>query len=84
MNTPLYHQTGSKWRPGLPWWWFGAPVIAFIYTALTPRFLPDIVPVESAPRAVRWLVGLVAGVVLLTAARLVIWVVARIHDGRYE
>ena len=61
-----------------PRWWFGAPFIAFAYTLVTPRFVPDIVgwpqqlPGEQVA-ILRWLVGLVIGVALLTTWRLVRW-----------
>jgi hypothetical protein len=73
-KTALYHERPtSKWRGGTPWWWFGAPFIAMAYVLVTPRFLPDIVSVPSelsgAQSAVRWLVGLVVGVVVLATVR---------------
>lgn len=83
MKTSLYHETGTKWRAGLPRWWFGAPAIAFVYTLMTPRFLPDLVsipensPVRISP-AVRWLVGLLIGVAVLTVMQFATWVLTRV------
>ncbi len=65
--------------PGVgPRWWFGAPLIAFAYTLVTPRFFPDIVswPPELPGEQVgilRWLVGLVVGVAILVSWRLARW-----------
>jgi hypothetical protein len=72
---PLYHEA-PRGKFGIPAWWFGAPAIAFVYVWLAPRFLPDLVGIPRdlpAPLAsiVRWLVGLVAGVVLMGALQLV-------------
>jgi len=59
----------------IPAWWFGAPFVAFAYAFLVPRFVPDLVPLlEGQPvglaPALRWFIGLLAGVALLTAWRL--------------
>ncbi|HZL93329.1 MAG TPA: hypothetical protein VFB99_06780 [Vicinamibacterales bacterium] len=56
---PLYHETSSDGRGGIPGWWFGAPVVAFAYAFLAPRFVPDIVPPpqglpEGMAPAMRW------------------------------
>jgi hypothetical protein len=79
---PLYHQTATAARGGIPAWWFGAPAIAFVYAFLTPTFLPDIVSVPDAlpdgtATAMRWFVGLLLGVALLSTWRLVRWVASR-------
>jgi hypothetical protein len=75
---PLYHQTAKDGRGGIPGWWFGAPIVAFAYAFLTSRFVPDVVPLpEGLPPAaapmVRWFIGLLLGVGLLSAWRLVQW-----------
>ena len=70
---PLYHEVSSP-RFGIPAWWFGAPAVAFVYVLLTPRLLPDLLPVPAnlvAP--VRWLIGLMLGVALLSIGQLVLW-----------
>jgi hypothetical protein len=77
-KTPLYHQTARDGRGGIPAWWFGAPFIAFVYAFLTPGVLPDIVAVPEAlppglATALRWLVGLLVGVVLLSCWQVVRW-----------
>jgi hypothetical protein len=77
-NSPLYHQTARDGRGGIPAWWFGAPFIAFVYAFLTPGVLPDIVAVPEAlppglATALRWLVGLLLGVVLLSCWQVVQW-----------
>lgn len=75
---PLYHQTARAGRGGIPGWWFGAPVVAFAYAFLSPRFFPEIVslpaelPQGMAP-AMRWFVGLLLGVALVSAWQLVQW-----------
>jgi hypothetical protein len=70
---PLYHETSSR-RFGIPAWWFGAPAVAFVYVLVTPRFLPDLVPVPAHLAApVRWLVGLLLGVALLSIVQLARW-----------
>jgi hypothetical protein len=79
---PLYHQTATDGHGGIPAWWFGAPAIAFLYTFLTPGFIPDIVSVpEALPNgmatAMRWFVGLLLGVALLSTWRLVRWAASR-------
>ena len=40
----LYHQTAMHGRGGIPSWWFGAPIIAFVYTFFTATLVPDLVP----------------------------------------
>jgi hypothetical protein len=73
---PLYHERPtSKWRSGLPGWWFGAPIIALLYTLITPKYLPDIVPTPVG--AVRWLVGLLVGVAILAGLHLARWILSR-------
>ena len=78
---PRSHETATAWRSGVPRWWFGAPVIAFAYALATPRFLPDIVStpdeLSGALPAVRWLVGLVIGVGILTTIHLTRWVLSK-------
>ena len=79
---PLYHQTATDGHGGIPAWWFGAPMVAFVYLLVTPRFLPDIVSVPDALPAglattVRWFVGLVLGVALVTTAQGIRWARAR-------
>ena len=69
---PLFHETA---RGGVPAWWFSAPFIAFAYILLTPRFLPDIVTVPEAvselATIIRWFVGLLLGVIVLSLVRLI-------------
>ena len=82
MPTPLSHNPSlTKWSPGAPWWWFGAPVFAFAYVLLTPRVLPDIVSVSSdmsgALPALRWLVGILLGVGTLITIHLTRWILSR-------
>jgi hypothetical protein len=73
---PLYHEV-SRGRFGLPAWWFGAPAVAFLYVLLTPRFLPELVVAGALPAglaaAIRWMVGLLVGVALISAVRLFLW-----------
>jgi len=74
---PLYHETAPG-RFGIPGWWFGAPVVAFAYVLATPRFLPDLVAVPSTlpgnlAAPLRWFVGLLLGVALMSVVRLVLW-----------
>ena len=74
---PLYHET-ARGRFGIPGWWFGAPVIAFAYVLATPRFLPDLVTVPATlptnlASPLRWFVGLLLGVALMSVVRLVLW-----------
>jgi hypothetical protein len=69
---PLYHERAQG---GIPKWWFAAPVVAFAYTLMTPRVLPDVVTApEPLANVTRWLVGLVLGVIAIVAVRLVQWV----------
>ena len=75
---PLYHETSRDGRGGIPGWWFGAAVVAFAYAFLTPRFVPEIVPFpqglpEGLAPVMRWLIGLLLGVALLSAWHLVQW-----------
>jgi len=75
---PLYHQTSRDGRGGIPGWWFGAPIVAFAYAFLTPRFVPDIVPVPGdlpggMGPLMRWFIGLLLGVALLSAWRVIQW-----------
>ena len=75
---PLYHETSSDGRGGIPGWWFGAPVVAFAYAFLAPRFVPDVVPPpqglpQGMAAVMRWFVGLLVGVALLSAWRLIQW-----------
>jgi hypothetical protein len=69
---PLFHETAQG---GVPAWWFTAPFIAFGYVLVTPRFLPDIVTVPDAvpqlATIVRWFVGLLLGVVILSVVRFI-------------
>jgi hypothetical protein len=71
-KVPAFDRTGGRWRGTVPVWWFGAPLIATLYVFLTPRVLPDIVPETASMPLVRWLVGLVIGVAILS-----IWQIAR-------
>ena len=82
---PLYHQTATHGHGGIPGWWFGAPLIAFAYAFVTPRFVPDIVSVPEALPAgldhvMRWCIGLVLGVVMLAFWQIIRW--ARGHGLR--
>ena len=77
-KSPLYHET-ARGRMGIPAWWFGAPVVAFAYVLVTPRWLPDLITPPPALPAnleapLRWFVGLVIGVALLTIVQLLLWV----------
>ena len=46
----------------------GAGLLAFAYVVLTPRLLPDVVSSDRVPNgALRWLVGLLFGAVLMVA-----------------
>jgi hypothetical protein len=86
-NTRLYHERpASKSRGGVPWWWFGAPFIAVAYVFATPRFLPDRVStspeMSGALPALRWLVGVVVGVALLSAVRAMGWILRRTVSRR--
>jgi hypothetical protein len=74
---PMYHET-ARGRFGIPGWWFGAPIVAFAYVLATPRFLPDLVAVPSTlpsnlASPLRWFVGLLLGVALMSVVRLVLW-----------
>lgn len=88
MTTPaLYHERPTnKWRGGVPWWWFGAPFIAVAYVLATPRFLPDIVStspeLSGALPALRWLIGVVIGVAILTTVQVGRWILRRTASGR--
>jgi len=78
---PLYHET-ARGRFGIPGWWFGAPVVAFAYVLVTPRWLPDLVtPPDALPAnltsPLRWFVGLVLGVALMSLAQLLLWLRAK-------
>jgi hypothetical protein len=73
---PTSDRTGGRWRGAVPAWWFGAPFIAVAYVLLTPRFLPDIVPAAATTQPVRWLVGLVIGVVILSTWQVGPWALA--------
>jgi hypothetical protein len=75
---PLYHQTARDGHGGIPGWWFGAPIVAFAYALVIPRFLSDPVAMpEGLPRGLdgilRWLIGLLLGVVLLSGWQFVLW-----------
>ena len=75
---PLYHETAPHGRGGIPAWWFGAPFFAFVYAFMTPRFLPDIVPIPAAlppglASTMRWFLGLLLGVVLLSLWQVIRW-----------
>lgn len=74
---PTAHGTGGRWRGASPVWWFGAPLIATAYVFLTPRFLPDIVPAAATNPPVRWLVGLVIGVAILSIWQIGRWMLAK-------
>jgi hypothetical protein len=79
---PLYHQTARDGRGGIPAWWFGAPIVAFVYAFLAPRLGLDIVTVPDAlpgglASAMRWMVGLLLGVALVTTWRVGRWVARR-------
>jgi hypothetical protein len=74
---PLYHEVSSR-RFGVPAWWFGAPAVAFLYVFVTPRFLPELLPIPpevpaNLAASVRWLIGLVLGVALLSIFQLARW-----------
>jgi hypothetical protein len=56
-----------------PAWWFGAPLIALAYVALTPRVLPDLLPENASSAPVRWLIGLLLGVAILSTWQLARW-----------
>ena len=76
---PLYHEKAAEdGRGGSPGWWFGAPIVAFIYAFLAPRFVPEIVSLPDLPNgvapAMRWFIGLLLGVALLSAWGLVRWI----------
>ena len=78
---PLYHEAAPG-RFGIPRWWFGAPVVAFAYVLATPRFLPDLVAVPSTlpsnlASPLRWFVGLVLGVALMSLLQLLFWLRAK-------
>ena len=75
---PLYHQTAWSGHGRIPAWWFGAPFLGFAYAFVAPRFLPDVVSVpELLPAGLamvmRWLVGLLLGVALLSLWQLGRW-----------
>jgi hypothetical protein len=72
-----FHRTGGQWRGAVPAWWFGAPLIAGAYVFLTPRFLPDVVPAVGTMPLVRWLVGLVVGVAILSIWQIGRWILAK-------
>jgi hypothetical protein len=79
---PLYHQTAAGGHGGIPGWWFGAPVVAFVYVLVIPRFLPDLVSIPDALPAglstvTRWFIGLMVGVALATTWQIVRWARAR-------
>jgi len=78
---PLYHDLASGIRGAAPSWWFGAPFIAVAYAVMTPRVLPDVVAIPADQSGVaglvRVLVGLVLGVTVLSAWRIVRWALAR-------
>jgi hypothetical protein len=74
---PLYHQT-ARGRFGIPAWWFGAPFVAFVYVFVTPGWLPDLVTPPPALPAnlaapLRWFVGLLLGVALMSVVQLILW-----------
>lgn len=76
-NEPLYHETAPG-RFGIPAWWFGAPVVAFVYLFVTPRWLPDLVTLpptlpDNLAAPFRWFVGLLVGVALMTIVQLLFW-----------
>ena len=78
VGQPLYHQTATNGRGGIPAWWFGAPLIAFVYAFVTPMFVPDIVSVpealpEGLDHVLRWCIGLVLGVVMLGIWQIIRW-----------
>jgi hypothetical protein len=78
-KSALYHERPTnKWRGGAPWWWFGAPFIAFAYVLATPRVIPDILStppeLSGALPGVRWLVGLVIGVGILATVHAARWI----------
>ena len=78
---PLYHET-ARGRFGIPAWWFGAPVVAFAYVLTTPRWLPDLVAVPATlpnnlTSPLRWFVGLLLGVALMSLLQLLLWLRAK-------
>jgi hypothetical protein len=78
---PLYHEAAPG-RFGIPRWWFGAPVVAFAYVLATPRVLPDLVAVpptlpSNLVSPLRWFVGLVLGVALMSLIQLLFWLRAK-------
>jgi hypothetical protein len=60
-----------------PAWWLGAPFIAGAYVFLTPRVLPDVLPAAANSPPLRWLVGLLLGVAILTTWQVVRWALGR-------
>jgi hypothetical protein len=79
---PLYHQTATDGHGGIPAWWFGAPVVAFVYVLVNPRFVPDVVSIPDAFPAglstiTRWFIGLMVGVALVSTWQVVRWVRAQ-------
>ena len=81
IKEPLYHEAPPG-RFGLPTWWFGAPAIAFLYAWLTPQFLPDLVtPPATLPgnlaAPLRWFVGLLLGVAVMSLVQLALWLRAQ-------
>jgi hypothetical protein len=85
--TKLHHETARDGRGGIPAWWFGAPFIAFVYAFATPRLLPDIVSVPATlppglAAPMRWFIGLLLGVALLSAWQLVRWARITGHSRR--
>jgi hypothetical protein len=78
-DRPATRETAGDGRGGIPRWWFGAPAIAFLYSFVTSRIVPDLVPVPNAlpqnlAAAMRWFVGLLIGVALLSLWRLTLWI----------
>ena len=60
----------------------GAGLLAFVYVLLTPRLVPDIFPwpdtvSNTTIGAMRWLVGIVLGAIVMT-----VWLVLRGIVGR--
>jgi hypothetical protein len=77
-----FDRTGGRWRGTVPAWWFGAGLLAGVYVFLTSRFVPDIVPGASNTPPVRWLVGLVIGVAILSTVQIGRWVIGRLARNR--
>jgi len=86
---PLYHQIARDGHGGIPSWWFGAPIVAFVYALLSATLGLDIVAVPDAlpnglASVMRWMVGLLIGVTLVTTWRAGRWMVRRSSERRTQ